>query len=127
MVSKPHFFRRHAAEILAACLAEPRRTLQVAAGPRQVGKRRDEDSRAQRSVEEVLLGAAPRLCALELSKNSSNHEVGHVVWAERAPMAIEVKSVRAPLAHACTVVFRGRFGRRMRCSRVAARYRTGTF
>jgi uncharacterized protein len=38
MVSNPIPFRREAAEILATRLAEPRRFMQVVAGPRQVGK-----------------------------------------------------------------------------------------
>ena len=37
-MSKPRPFRRHAADVLAARLAEPRRFIQVVAGPRQVGK-----------------------------------------------------------------------------------------
>jgi len=38
MMSKASPFRRHAASTLAARLAEPRRFIQVVAGPRQVGK-----------------------------------------------------------------------------------------
>src|SRR5215218_600495 len=38
MVSKKSQFRRQAAGTLAARLAEPRRFIQVVAGPRQVGK-----------------------------------------------------------------------------------------
>ncbi len=38
MVSKPIQYRRQAADTLAARLAEPRRFIQVVAGPRQVGK-----------------------------------------------------------------------------------------
>lgn len=38
MVSKPAQYRRQAADTLAARLAEPRRFIQVVAGPRQVGK-----------------------------------------------------------------------------------------
>lgn len=37
-MSKPKVFRRQAADTLAARLAEPRRFIQVVAGPRQVGK-----------------------------------------------------------------------------------------
>lgn len=38
MVSKTHKYRRQEADVLAARLAEPRRFIQVVAGPRQVGK-----------------------------------------------------------------------------------------
>jgi len=97
-------FQRPQAAELARRLAEPRRFVQVVAGPRQVGK-----STLVQQVTEGL-GAPARYAAASgacqvFYCRERNHEVDFVVKAGRRLTAIEVKSGRAPLAHAGTAAF----------------------